>query len=192
MKLEMRRKLPLTFVALSTLATAALAQDGTFSVSNLIFNGTGVVREYIYDIDGSTLLPKAAGAVQFVYDGTVLGLGTYGFVTDGIFANGAIGIPGKAGQTVTIAIDVWDKSTATTYTAALTSGHFLPEQKVTINLGGVGGVPSSPAQLGGFAGGKLITAPEPSILALTALGLGSLIFIFRPTSARSVTLTERL
>jgi hypothetical protein len=188
MKLEMRRKLPLTFVALSTLATAALAQDGTFYGSNII----GGVRQYIYDIDGKTLLPKADGAVQFVYNGTVLGSGVYLFLANGLFSVGTISIPNMAGQHVAIEIDVWDKSTATTYTAALTSGHFLSEQKVTINLGGAGGVPASPAALFGFTGGQLIAAPEPSTLALAALGLGGLIFIFRPTSARSVTLTERL
>ena len=177
MKLDIRRKLPLAFASLAiTTATLTQAQDGTFAASNVIAG----VRQYIYDTDGTTFLPKSNGAVQFVLNGTVLGAGTYGLFIDGIFSAGVIRVPGLAGNVVTIGVDVWDKSTGATYAIASASGHFMPEQSVTIILGGAGGgVPATASPLAGFIGGKLIAAPEPSTLALVALGLGGLIFLAR-------------
>jgi PEP-CTERM motif len=164
---------------LAAFATAALAQDGTFSGSNII----GGVRQYIYEEDWQTLLPKANGAVQFVYNGTVLGAGVYPFIANGLFSVGTINVPNMAGQSVDIEIDVWDKSTAATYKGALSNigGHFLWPQTVYITLGGAGNPPATPAALVGFTGGHLLdlTVPEPSALALAALGLGGLFFLGR-------------
>jgi PEP-CTERM motif len=160
---------------LAAFATAALAQDGTFIGSNLI----GGVRQYIYDIDGTTLLPKADGAVQFVYNGTVLGNGTYPFFIPGGFAV-PLSIPNMAGKTVDIEIDVWDRTTSSTYYGPDLFRHFLPQQTVRITLGGAGTPPSAPVYLTSFTSGRLIFAvPEPSALALAALGLGGLIFLGR-------------
>jgi PEP-CTERM motif len=156
--------------------SSALAQDGTFSASNII----GGVRQYIYDTDGTTTLAKANGAVQFLAGTT--DLGTYGFLTAGLFSAGTISVPGQAGNTVAITIEVWDKTTGATYAAASSTpgGHYLPAQTVSITLGGAGTPPATPAALTGFVGGKLIpVVPEPSTIALAALGLGGLAFISR-------------
>ncbi len=158
-----------------TAAFGASATDGTFAASNII----GGVRQYIYDVDGTTKLATANGAVQFLYDGAVTGNGIYPFLQPGLFVGHVIGLPGQAGNTATITIEVWDKTTATTYEQAMLSGHYLPAQTVVISLGGAGGVPSVASELFGFTGGKLVAAPEPATVALAALGLGGLLLVSR-------------
>jgi len=155
--------------------SSAFAADGTFAASSII----GGVREYTFDVDGTTKLAAAKGAVQFVVNGAVVGAGTYNFLQAGTFSSGDISIPGAAGQTVQITIDVWDKTTGATYDIASKSGAYLPSQTVTVTLGGGGNPPATSAALTGFTGGKLILAPEPSTVALAALGLGGLLFISR-------------
>lgn len=167
-------------VAATAALSSAFAQDGTFSASNII----GGVRQYIYDTDGSTTLAKANGAVEFLDGNTVLGTGVYSFLSNGLFSAGTISDPGKAGQTVAITIEVWDKTTGADYATASTTpgGHYLPAQTVSITLGGAGTPPATPAALTGFTGGKLLVVPvvpEPSTIALAALGLGGLAFISR-------------
>ena len=153
----------------------ASAADGTFSASAVI-NG---VRYYVYDFDGAKL-SKANGAVQFIYNGTVLGAGTYGFLTDGLFSAGTISIPGQAGQTVAITIEVWDKTKAATYDIASAFGPYWLPQTVTITLGGAGTPAATPAPLTGYTGGQaFLPVPEPTTVALAALGLGGLLFVRR-------------
>ncbi len=170
------KKALLAFAA-GTVVFGASAADGTFAGSNII----GGVRQYVYDVDGTTKLAKANGAVQFVYNGAVVGAGTYGFLQDGIFSAGTISIPGHAGQTVAITIEVWDKTRAATYDQIVNEvgTHYLFPQTVSITLGGVGSPPSTPAALTGFTGGRLFLLPEPSTIALAALGLGGLLFVSR-------------
>ncbi|HTH47588.1 MAG TPA: PEP-CTERM sorting domain-containing protein [Candidatus Limnocylindria bacterium] len=166
-------KKTLLALALGATAFSAFAVDGTFSASSVI----GGVRQYTYDLDGVTKLATANGAVQFVFNGAVVGAGTYNFISPGTFSAGTVSIPNQAGNTIQLTIDVWDKSTAATYELALTSGHYLPSQTVTITLGGGGSPPATAAALTGFTGGTLV--PEPSTVALAALGLGGLLFISR-------------
>jgi hypothetical protein len=165
----------LLLFATGTVAFSACALDGIFSANNII----GGVRQYIYDLDGTTKLSVDQGAVQFVYNGAVVGAGTYPFLVAGIFSDGVLGIPNQAGQTVSITIDVWDRTTAPTYELAVQGGHYLPSQTVAITLGGVGGVPSYASALVGFTGGSLVAAPEPSTMALAVFGLGGLLLVRR-------------
>ena len=171
------KKILLTLAASATVLSA-FAADGTFAASSII----GGVREYTYNPDGTTKLLKANGAVQFVYNGAVVGTGTYGFLQDGTFSAGTLSIPGQAGNQVSITIDVWDKSTQATYDLASTvaGGIYLPAQTVTITLGGAGVPPATAAALTGFTGGTMLkVVPEPSTIALAAFGLGGLLFISR-------------
>ena len=168
------KKILLTLAASATVFSA-FAVDGTFSASNII----GGVRQYVFDTDGTTKLAVAKGAVQFLYNGAVVGTGTYGFLQAGTFSAGTISIPGQAGNSVSITIEAWDKTLTSTYEQAMVSGAYLPAQTVTITLGGAGNPPATAAALTGFTGGKLIPAPEPSTIALAALGLGGLLFISR-------------
>ncbi len=161
------KKILLTLAATATVFSA-FAADGTFAASNVI-NG---VRQYIFDTDG-TKLATANGAVQFVYNGAVVGTGTYGFLAPGTFSAGTISIPGQAGNSVAITVDVWDKTSGATFDVATQT----LTQTVTITLGGGGVPPATAAPLTGFTGGTL--APEPSTIALAALGLGGLLFISR-------------
>ncbi len=161
-----------------TTAFGAHGADGTFAASSSIDG----VRQFVYDVDGTTKLATANGAVQFLFNGSVVGTGTYGFWVPGLFSAGTISIPGQAGNTVAITIEVWDKTTAPTYEQAMGFvGNFLPAQTVFITLGGAGRFPDVPASLTGFTGGKLLhlMAPEPSAIALAALGLGGLLFVSR-------------
>jgi len=161
------KKILLTLAASATVFSA-FAADGTFLASNIV-NG---VREYIFDTDG-TKLAVANGAVQFVFNGAVVGAGTYNFLQPGTFSAGTISIPGQAGNTVQITVDVWDKTSGATFdTASQTL-----QQTVSITLGGAGVPAATAAPLTGFTGGTL--APEPSTIALAALGLGGLLFISR-------------
>ncbi len=153
-------------VVAGTAAFGASATDGTFSGSNVI----GGVRYYVYECDG-TKLAKANGAVQFVYNGAVVGAGVYGFLADGTFSAGTIRIPDQAGNTVAITVDVWDKTTGATFDSAT----YTWSSTVTITLGGAGSPAAPPAPLTGFNGQS--ECPEPSTIALAALGLGSLCFI---------------
>ena len=161
-------------IVAGTAAFSASAADGTFSASNII----GGVRYYVYDIDGTTKLAKDRGAVQFLYNGAVVGAGTYNFLQAGTFSAGTISIPGQAGNTVSITIEVWDKTTAATYEQAIFSGLYWPAQTVTIALGGAGNPPATAAALTGYKGGPPVM-PEPSAVALAALGLGGLLFVSR-------------
>ena len=160
-------------VVAGTAAFSASAADGTFSASNII----GGVRQYIYDLDGAKLAVDK-GAVQFVYNGAVVGAGVYGFRQPGTFSAGVISIPGQAGNTVSITIEVWDKAMAATYDQSLAGAYYWPRQTVTITLGGAGNPPATAAALTGYLGGGP-TTPEPSSVALAALGLGGLLLISR-------------
>jgi len=159
-------------LAASASIFSAFAIDGSFTASSII----GGVRQYTYDLDGITKVSKDNGAVQFVFNGAVVGAGTYNFASAGTFSAGVVNIPGQAGNTVSLTIDVWDKSTAATYEDALKVGKYLPSQTITITLGSD---KLPPSELTGFSGGKLVLAPEPSTVALAALGLGGLLFISR-------------
>ena len=168
------KKALLAFAA-GTVVFGASAADGTFAGSNII----GGVRQYVYDVDGTTKLAKANGAVQFVYNGTVLGAGTYGFLQDGLFSVGTISIPGQAGNSVAITIDVWDKTTGATYDIASIIGRIWSSQTVTITLGGAGNPAATPAPLTGYTSSRPLVAPEPSAVALAVFGLGGLLFVRR-------------
>lgn len=174
-------------VAIAAGSCGAFAADGTFAASNNIYDPVSKtnIRQYIFDVNGTTKLAVANGAVQFLINGAVVGAGAnntgiYGFLQAGLFsATDPIVIPNAAGQTVSVTIHVWDKSTAATYELAQISGNYLPAQTVSIVLGG-GGTPAAPAaSLYPFKSGSLVPAPEPSTYALAALGLGGLLFISR-------------
>ncbi|HTH47587.1 MAG TPA: hypothetical protein VMB21_08770, partial [Candidatus Limnocylindria bacterium] len=150
-------------LAVGTTAFSALATDGTFSASSVI----GGVRQYVYDCDGTTKLATTKGAVQFVFNGTVVGAGTYNFISPGTFSAGTIGIPNQAGNTIQLTIDVWDKTVGATYELAALSGAGI-SQTITITLGGAGSPPATAAALTGYTGGTLL-CPEPSMVALAGL-----------------------
>lgn len=162
-------------------ATATFGQTINFAASKGIF-----------DVDGTTPLSAAKGQWEVVYKGTIItpnGDNGVAFSKTGapqlnsIFGGTVFAFPAStgiaAGDTPTITINVWDKTTGSTYAAASTSGHYATET-ITLPALGVVGSTTTPPNLP-FT--KLVlqvaVVPEPSTYALAALGLGGLFFVSR-------------
>ena len=183
----MKRVLQFGVAALALSQIAAQAAVGTMLVQNN--NGSAVVP--IFDVDGTTKIFGANYSVG-VYvvnpDGSVISqLG--GFTTpatsNGRFTLGQLDV-GVAGGTVNLAIHAWDTRTGATYAAATTKA--ASAVFVSPTLGGdVDNDPNTPAAVASsmalnFKSFSLVNTsniPEPSTMALAALGLGGLIFISR-------------
>lgn len=128
----------------------------------------------IKNSDG-TLLGKGVGKVE-ILDGAgqvISDPAVAKFVLDGVFYAGTINVPGT-----TATIRTWDSTTGATYAEALSRSSI----DVTLTKFGVGTTPpfqlsdsSSPV----FAGATLSVVPEPSTVALAALGVAGLFFVAR-------------
>ena len=98
------------------LVATPVAVGGTFSAKNLI----GTERRYILNLAGAPL-PVAVGAVDIVYQGTVIKSGA--LALDGVFAFGTVAVPGTSlGDTVTLTVRAWDTSSGATFDAATKKG----------------------------------------------------------------------
>ena len=165
------------FTSFQLVATPVVL-GGTFSAKNLI----GTERRYILNATGSPL-PVAVGAVDFVYQGSVIQSGA--LVQDGVFALGTVTIPGtKVGDTVTLTVRAWDTSTGVSFDAATKKG------TEEVLVGPLGGDITPPVGLANFksfsiSGGlvppKITVSPAASVvknqndsvtLSVTATGTG--------------------
>jgi len=161
---------------LLTLGVTAMAftgfADGTFSGKNL--GGVAILGE-----DGNPL-SKATGKVELLDGSTVLASG--GFVKDGFFALGVI-TDTAAGSSANITVRAWDSSVGATFAAAQAAKHGFGSVVVNGVALATGSTPPVDLTAAGFAGFSLTkatgTIPEPSTIALAALGLGGLVFISR-------------
>lgn len=162
-------------------ATAAFGQ-GTFNAFNGFRpGGAGTPFAFINDYapPGVTPVPLAGGAVQILTaDGlTVLASGTTGTGgTAGIFSLGVTTIPNApAGGAASVLIRSWDTTTGATFDSA------LERKEVLVSWTSIAAPPSPPSTMAqsNFTGMTLEIVPEPSTVALAALGVAGLFFVAR-------------
>lgn len=166
-------KILLTIIGLAAGLTA-LAQ-GNVNLNNN-FNAPGAsAKAFILGLDGQPLA-KALGQVE-VLDSTGAVIKSGGLGANGLFFLGVTDIPGTSpGGAGSIIIRSWDSSTGATWEAATVRGTAL------VTLTGLGGGAIPPPGLGtagNFTGLQLAVVPEPSTVALAALGLVGLLFVAR-------------
>lgn len=175
-------KLLLAVITLAASLTA-LAQVGTVNLNNN-YTAPGASAKAFVNLNSGLPLPKAVGRVEVLdASGTVISPvkdGTGNALTaDGLFFLGITEIPGSSsGGSASITIRSWDLSTGATYASAIAKGSTL------VTLTGLGGGTTPAPGLGvagNFTGLTLSPSdiPEPSTVALAALGVAGLFFVAR-------------
>ncbi len=178
----MKRVLQFGIAALALSQVVANAGVG----SGLIQNNNGGTVIPIFNVDGTSKLTTSDYKVGvFVNNNGSLGAQVGAFVSPGAsgrFSAGQQDIPGSvAGGTISLLVIAWDTRSGADYASATIKGQSLPF--TTPALGGdVDNDPNTPAATApsialNFKSFQLV--PEPSTVALAALGLGGLLFISR-------------
>ncbi len=162
---------------LLTLGATALTVTG---FAQGTFSGKNTSGGFILAENGVSLLSKTVGKVELLDGNTVLASGN--IILDGKFALGVVTDPASTG-TVSITVRAWDSSLGSTFAAAQATGHGYGSAVVSVALA-TGTTPPSDLTASGFTGFSLTKAavtniPEPTTVALAALGLGGLMFISR-------------
>jgi len=166
----------------ATAALGAFAQ-GTVTFSNLsglspaqpIFQADGVTK--LNNTFEAQLLVSATAAGPYTAVGSPVAItGSSGYVIGGTVTLPSI----TPGNTAFLEIAAWTTSAGSSYSAAWASS--LPGQagvsaSFSVGTGGAGSPASPPASLSGFKSFNLqvIPTPEPTTLALGAMGLGALL-----------------
>jgi hypothetical protein len=170
---------------LAALAVGSIAAygQGNINTFNAFAPTPGGALAYVRDYatgEGSPL-SKATGRVEILaLDGAVLspvkdGTGN-ALAVDGIFSLGVTPIPGSTvGQPASVILRAWDNSTGATYAAALERA----EVTVTFPTVGSSTAPSNFVTGSNFTGLQLQLVPEPSTVALAALGVAGLFLVAR-------------
>lgn len=165
-------KKSLLAIGLIALGVSAFAQ-GTF-------NGKNTSTSPVFGEDGLTKLSKTVGRVEILVGGTVLNTAKNTFAADGIFSLGVLTVPGST-TSASVTVRAWDSSVGATYDAAVAAGHGYASSTFDVNGLATGSTP--PPAMDNFAGLTLtagqVVIPEPTTVALAALGLGGLLFVSR-------------
>lgn len=173
-------KLLLTTLGLVAALSAAYAQ-GTFSASNAFIPEGQTQRAFVLGLDENPIA-KANGRVVIINqaNGEILSPGGAegaAFGADGLFFVNDLAVPGVAnGGTVNIWVQAWDSTTGSTWDTALVRG------VADVTVGPLGGGPTPAATFrdnSNFTGIQLELIPEPSTIALAALGVVGLFFVAR-------------
>jgi hypothetical protein len=181
----MKKLALLAGLALGGLASYAQGYINTFNAFSPTPGGAiAYLRDYVASGEGA-LLSKATGRVEILTaDGsTVLspikdGTGNP-LAVDGLFSLGVTAIPGTTpGSSGSIMLRAWDSSTGSTWASA------LERAEVTITFASLGAntAPSNFVTGSNFTGLQLDLVPEPSTVALAALGVVGLFFAVRRKS----------
>lgn len=178
-----------TFVlAVLVLASAEAAHaQGTINFVNV--NAGAGINAPVYESDGVT---KCSGP-QFMAEllagpslDSLASVAMTGFLTGngaGYYVGGSVTVPGVAGgATAWVQVDVWNTASGPTFAQARSSGlpnSWWQSQTFTVTTGNPysPGAPTTPAALTGLGNspGYLNSVPEPTVLALLALGAASLL-----------------
>lgn len=167
----------LTIAALVLAVHGAQAQ-GTINFLNRI---PGSLDQPVFDVGGTTRL-DGAGFLAGLYEGVNLigaavpfrsgtGAGYWNPAPDATRTSTAT----APGGTATLTVKAWEASGGSTYAAALAAGKKTGSSApFTVVTGGAGAPPSLPGDMLNFKSFSLV--PEPSVLALGALGAVALLF----------------
>ena len=179
----MKRILSLSLAALAFSHVTTHAGIGTMIVQNN--NGGTIVP--LFDIDGTTKIAGANYSIAvYVSDNGSLGAQIGPVVSPGAngrFTAGQQDVPGSvAGGTVSLIVAVWDNRTGVDYATATAKNQSFPFLSPILG-GDVDNDPTTPALTASSMAlnfkGLALVVPEPSTVALGALGLGGLIFFSR-------------
>ncbi|MBN9692839.1 MAG: PEP-CTERM sorting domain-containing protein [Verrucomicrobia bacterium] len=165
-------------------ALSAFAQ-GTFNASNNYTVPGASTKAFVFAPGGTTPLAKATGkvSIQNAADGSFLspnGAAGVALTLDGIFFINGLTVPGAAtGSSANIIVRAWDSASGATWADALVRSDAASGLITVSNLGG-GPTPAATfAANSNWAGLTVNVVPEPSTVALAALGVAGLFFVAR-------------
>jgi hypothetical protein len=158
-------------IGLVALSLSAFAQGS--------FNGKNTSATLLNGADGLKL-SKVTGRVEILFGGAVVNTAKNTLAADGIFSLGTLTVGGSS-ATASITVRAWDTVLGgATYADAVASNRGFASSTFDVALAS-GANP--PAGLDNFKGLTLsagtVVIPEPTTIALAALGLGGLLFVSR-------------
>ncbi|MBN9692838.1 MAG: PEP-CTERM sorting domain-containing protein [Verrucomicrobia bacterium] len=172
-----------TLIAFGLLSTVSALAQGTFNASNNYTVPGASTKALIFVVEGIPLA-KSVGrvAVQNATDGSFLspnGAAGVALTLDGLFFINGLTVPDVApGGTAHVIVRAWDASTGPNWFDALVRSN-PGSGLVTVNNLGGGLTPAASFAADSNFTGLTFFVPEPSTVALTALGVAGIFFVAR-------------
>jgi PEP-CTERM motif len=171
-----------TLIAFSFISTLSALAQGTFNASNNFTVPGASTKAFVFNEDQVTPVAKGIGkvSIQNAADGSFLspnGAAGVPLTLDGIFFINGMVVPGvPTGGSANLIVRAWDSSTGATWADALRRSYTA---LVTINNLGGGPTPAATFAANSNWVGVAFIVPEPSTVALAALGVAGLFFVAR-------------